>query len=294
MKRILFEGTATAMITQFRGKKVDLIALEKLLDRQIDGGVNAVVMLGTTGEPATMTQAEKDAVLTLAVKKLKGIIPIIVGAGSNSTEQAIRNVIHAEALGADGLLVVTPYYNKCTDKGLVAHYTAIAQATTLPIIVYNVPSRTGVNVRPEVFARLAAIANIVGIKEASGNMSQIAETIRLTRDVATVYSGDDALTIPTMALGGKGVISVASNPLPAYVSAMTGAWLQGDVTLARKMQLDILPLVNALFKEVNPIPVKKACELLKLCSGNPRLPLTPATRKTTLVLKHELAKFAEV
>lgn len=290
MKRTLFEGTATAMITPFKKTGIDFTALSKLLDKQIEGGVDAVVMLGTTGEPATMSQAEKDAVLTLAVKKLKGIIPIIAGAGSNSTEQAIQNAVRAEALGADGLLVVTPYYNKCTDRGLIAHYSAIAKATTLPIIVYNVPSRTGVNVRPEVFARLAEIDNIVGIKEASGNMSQIAETIRLTRDTASVYSGDDALTIPTMSLGGKGVISVASNPLPSYVSTMADAWLKGDASLAQKMQLDLLPLVNALFKEVNPIPVKKACELLNLCDGTPRLPLTPATRKTTLLLKRELAK----
>ena len=290
-KQHLFEGTATAMITPFSGRGIDFPALSKIIEYQINGGVNALLVLGTTGEPATMSQEEKDAVLAFTVNKVKGKIPIIVGAGSNSTGQTIINCQNAERLGADGLLVVTPYYNKCTDKGLIAHYTAIAESTSLPIIVYNVPSRTGVNMRPQVFDRLADIDNIVGIKEASGNMSQIAETIRLTRDRAAVYSGDDALTIPIMSLGGKGIISVASNVIPSFVTKMTTEYLNGDSTLAAQMQLDLLPLINALFAEVNPIPVKKACEIIGLCKGDIRLPLTVATRRTAADLKHTLKQF---
>ncbi|MBQ9276159.1 MAG: 4-hydroxy-tetrahydrodipicolinate synthase [Clostridia bacterium] len=290
-KTIIFEGTATALITPFANGKVDFSALAKLLDFQYENGVNAVVILGTTGEPATMTQEEKDAVVRLAVKKLKGKIPIIVGAGANSTQTATLNVKRAERLGADGVLVVTPYYNKCTQTGLVKHYVEIAKATNLPIICYNVPSRTGVNLLPETFAKLAEIDNIVAIKEASGNIAQIAKLARLVENRAVIYSGDDGITVPIMSLGGKGVISVASNVVPRYVSDMTTAYLDGDHEKAREMQLDMLPLVDALFAEVNPIPVKKACELVGISRGEVRLPLTKASKKTTNTLKKELAKF---
>ncbi len=290
-KKVLFEGTATALITPFAKKGIDFKALEKLLDFQYANGVNAVVVLGTTGEPATLTAEEKEAIITLAVRKLKGKIPVIVGVGANNTEQAIKNAREAERLGADGLLVVTPYYNKCTQDGLVKHYTAIASNTNLPTICYNVPSRTGVNMLPETFAKLAEIDNIVGIKEASGNMAQIAKVANLIKNKATLYSGDDGITIPIMSVGGKGVISVASNVVPAHVVSMTTAFLNGDYMLARDKQLEMLPLVDALFAEVNPIPVKKACELLGLANGQLRLPLTTATKKTTEKLKKELAKY---
>ncbi len=290
-KNILFEGTATALITPFTRGKVDYSALSKLLDFQLDNGVNAVVVLGTTGEPATMTQEEKDAVVRLAVKKLGGKIPVIVGAGANSTQSAVENVRHAERLGADGVLVVTPYYNKCTQAGLVRHYTAVAKATKLQVICYNVPSRTGVNLLPETFAKLADIDNIIGIKEASGNIAQISKLARLVKDKAVIYSGDDGITVPVMSLGGKGVISVASNVIPRYVSTMTAAYLEGKFDKARDMQLDMLPLVDALFAEVNPIPVKKACELVGIATGEVRLPLTKASKKTTARLKNELKRF---
>ena len=289
----LFEGTATALVTPFTKSGVDFRALDRILDFQMQGGVNALVLLGTTGEPATMTQAEKDAVLTFAVQKLKGKIPLIVGAGSNSTAQAVENCKHAEELGADGLLVVTPYYNKCTQTGLVKHYETVANATKLPIIVYNVPSRTGVNVLPTTFLQLSEIDNVVGIKEASGNMAQIAKVASLVKGKAAIYSGDDGITVPILSLGGKGVISVASNVIPSFVSTMTRMWFDGETEIARDMQLALTPLVDALFEEVNPIPVKKACKLLGLCSHVVRPPLTTAKRTTSNHLKHALAKFVK-
>ena len=289
----LFEGTATALVTPFTKSGVDFRALDRILDFQMQGGVDALVLLGTTGEPATMTQAEKDAVLTFAVNKLKGKIPLIVGAGSNSTAQAVENCKHAEELGADGLLVVTPYYNKCTQGGLLKHYEAVANATKLPIIVYNVPSRTGVNVLPTTFLQLSEIDNVVGIKEASGNMALIAKVASLVKGKAAIYSGDDGITVPILSLGGKGVISVASNVVPSFVATMTKMWFDGETEIARDMQLALTPLVDALFEEVNPIPVKKACELLGLCSHVVRPPLTTAKRTTSNHLKHELAKFVK-
>ena len=289
----LFEGTATALVTPFTKSGVDFRALDRILDFQMQGGVDALVLLGTTGEPATMTQAEKDAVLTFAVQKLKGKIPLIVGAGSNSTAQAVENCKHAEELGADGLLVVTPYYNKCTQTGLVKHYETVANATKLPIIVYNVPSRTGVNVLPTTFLQLSEIDNVIGIKEASGNMAQIAKVASLVKGKAAIYSGDDGITVPVLSLGGKGVISVASNVVPSFVATMTKMWFDGETEIARDMQLALTPLVDALFEEVNPIPVKKACELLGLCSHGVRPPLTTAKRTCANHLKHELAKFVK-
>ena len=293
MMKSLFEGTATALVTPFTKSGVDFRALDRILDFQMQGGVDALVLLGTTGEPATMTQAEKDAVLTFAVQKLKGKIPLIVGAGSNSTAQAVENCKHAEELGADGLLVVTPYYNKCTQTGLVKHYETVANATKLPIIVYNVPSRTGVNVLPTTFLQLSEIDNVIGIKEASGNMAQIAKVASLVKGKAAIYSGDDGITVPVLSLGGKGVISVASNVVPSFVATMTKMWFDGETEIARDMQLALTPLVDALFEEVNPIPVKKACELLGLCSHGVRPPLTTAKRTCANHLKHELAKFVK-
>lgn len=288
----MFKGTATALITPFSDTGVDFEALDKLLDSQVDGGVNALVILGTTGEPATMTKEEKVAVVKFVVSKLKGKLPIIVGAGANSTADAIDNAKLYTSLGADGLLVVTPYYNKCTQNGLVAHYTAVAEATHLPIICYNVPGRTGVNMLPATFAKLVdQVDNIVAIKEASGNMEQIEECIRLTAGKADVISGDDGLTVPVMLMGGTGVISVASNLAPAYVSTMTSHALNGNVKVAAAMQLKMLPFVKALFSEVNPIPAKKGAELLGLCNGKLRLPLTEMTEDNAKVLESLLKEF---
>ena len=281
---MIFKGSATALITPFTENGVDLAAYEKLLDFQISNGTDALVVLGTTGEPATMTAKEKEEVMRLAVKTAKGKIPVIIGTGANSTATAVENSVMAEKIGADAVLVVTPYYNKATQDGLVAHYSEIAKHISLDIIAYNVPGRTGVNLLPKTFARLAEIKNVAAIKEASGNMEQIEEVIRLTEGKADVYSGDDSLTVPTLAMGGLGVISVASNVIPKYVSDMCKAFFDGDIKSAAKMQRDMLPFVKALFMEVNPIPVKKMAETLGICQKYIRLPLTEMTEENTKVL----------
>lgn len=288
---MIFKGTATALITPFTESGVDFESLNKLLDQQVAGGVDALVILGTTGEPATMSLEEKKSVIEFTVKKLKGKLPIIVGTGANSTKAAIEMSVLAEKMGADALLVVTPYYNKATQKGLVAHYTAIADAVNLPIICYNVPGRTGVNLLPATFAEIAEHKNIAAIKEASGNMEQIEEAIRLSRGKADVYSGDDGITVPVMAMGGIGVISVVSNVAPKFTSEMTSAMLADDLAKAAEMQLKMLPFVKALFSEVNPIPVKKAAELKGLCNGILRLPLTEMSAENTEKLARLLPEF---
>ena len=287
----MLKGTSTALITPFTNDKIDFDDLEKLLEYQLDGGVNSLVVLGTTGEPCTMSREEKISVVRFVVDFVKGRLPIIVGAGANSTYETIENAKLFTDLGADGFLMVTPYYNKCTQAGLVAHFTKVAEKISLPIILYNVPSRTGVNMSPETFSTLADIDNIVAVKEASGNMEQIEECLRLSKGKAEVISGDDSLTVPIMAMGGSGVISVASNILPRFVSHMTASVLNGDIINAVNMQLKLLPLVKALFSEVNPIPVKKASELLGLSSGEIRLPLTKMTEKNAVVLEQILRDF---
>ncbi len=288
---MIFKGTATALITPFTRDGVDFESLDRILDDQLAGGVDAVVVLGTTGEPATMTMAEKRAVIEFAVKKLKGKLPVIVGTGANSTAAAVEMSVTAESLGADALLLVTPYYNKATQKGLIAHFTAVADAVHTPIICYNVPGRTGVNMLPATFAELAEHPNIAAIKEASGNMEQIEEAIRLAGDKAVVYSGDDGITVPVMAMGGMGVISVVSNAAPRFTSEMTSAFLSGDLKKAAKMQLEMLPFVRAMFSEVNPIPVKKAMQLRGLCNGILRLPLTEMTAENAAKLEKLMPAF---
>lgn len=288
---MIFKGTATALITPFTSDGVDFDSFDRILDDQLSGGVDAVVVLGTTGEPATMTAAEKKAVIEFAVKKLKGKLPVIVGTGANSTSAATEMSVLAESLGADALLLVTPYYNKATQQGLIAHFRTVADAVHTPIICYNVPGRTGVNMLPATFAELAEHPNIAAVKEASGNMEQIEEVIRLTEGKAVVYSGDDGITVPVMAMGGMGVISVVSNAAPRFTAEMTSAFLSGDLKKAAKMQLDMLPLVRALFSEVNPIPVKKAMQLRGLCNGSLRLPLTEMTAANAAKLAEILPAF---
>lgn len=285
---MIFKGVATALITPFNKDGVDYEKLNTLLDDQVKNGIDAILILGTTGEPATMSLEEKKSVISFTVKKLKGKLPIIVGAGSNSTASAIEMSKLAQEMGADALLIVTPYYNKCTQDGLVAHYTAIADAVDLPIIAYNVPGRTGVNILPATFAKIAEHKNIVAIKEASGNMEQIEECIRLTLGKADVYSGDDGITIPIMAMGGKGIISVASNVIPGFVSEMCDSFFEGNINKAASMQLKMLPFVKSLFCEVNPIPVKRAAEELGFADGTIRLPLTRMTDKNAEVLLSQL------
>ncbi|MGI6701398.1 MAG: 4-hydroxy-tetrahydrodipicolinate synthase [Christensenellales bacterium] len=287
----MFRGVGTALITPFTEEGIDFQALDKLITYQLEGGVDALIVLGTTGEPATMGEDERRAVIEFAIEKVNKKIPVIIGTGCNCTATAIKNSVNAEKLGADGLLVVTPYYNKATQGGLVAHYNAIADAVSIPIIVYNVPGRTGVNMLPKTFSEIAEHKNIAAMKEASGNIEQITEMCALTKGKAEVLSGDDAIILPVMAVGGKGVISVASNVLPAYVKSLTDAFFDGDLSKAAELQYRMNPLVKALFSEVNPIPVKKAAEILGLSSARMRLPLTEMTEDNAKTLEKLLKEF---
>ncbi|MEG1612818.1 MAG: 4-hydroxy-tetrahydrodipicolinate synthase [Clostridia bacterium] len=281
----IFKGCATALVTPFTADGVDYEAYGRLIDFQIANDIDALVVAGTTGEPSTMTKDEKLEVIRFAIKRINRRVPVIVGTGGNNTSEVILHSQAVEKLGADALLIVTPYYNKCTQRGLIAHYTAIAESVSAPIICYNVPGRTGVNILPQTFAEIAKLKNIVAIKEASGNMEQISETIRLSDGLADVISGDDGITVPIMSVGGSGVISVASNVAPKFMHDMTVAYLNGETTKAGKMQLQILPLVKALFSEVNPIPVKYGVSLLGFGSNILRLPLMPITDENAAILK---------
>lgn len=273
----IFKGCATALVTPFSDSGVDYDSLGRLIDFQIENDVGALVILGTTGEAATMSEDEKIDVVKFSVKAADGRVPVIVGSGSNDTKSAVRLSRLFSSLGADALLVVTPFYNKCTQSGLVAHYSEIATSVDKPVIVYNVPARTGVNVLPETFRKLAKIKNVVAIKEAAGDLSQMSDTIMLSGD-ADVFSGDDNLTVPAMCMGASGVISVAANLFPKFVSAMTKAALLGNYDKAAKMQLKINPLIHGLFSEVNPIPIKYALNKFGLCKNILRLPLTTMSK----------------
>lgn len=269
-----FKGTATAMITPFNKDGVNFAAFGKMIEYQIANGTDALVILGTTGEPSTMTEEEKIAVMKFSVEKIGGRAKVIFGSGSNNTAQAIKASKRAEALGADGLLCVTPYYNKCTQKGIVAYYTAICSAVKIPVIAYNVPPRTGVNILPATAEEIAKIPNLAGIKEACGNMEQICETMRRVRPYCDVYSGDDNLNLPILAIGGAGLISVASNIAPKQVKEVYTLMSERDLDGANALQDKLLPLIDACFTEVNPIPVKAGCDMLGLDAGVPRAPLT--------------------
>lgn len=270
----LFKGAATALITPLNNDKIDFDALERLLDMQLDAGINALIINGTTGEPTTMTHAERTAVAKFSIQKVNKRVPVIIGTGSNNTYTAIEYSQEAEALGADGVLVVTPYYNKATQNGLVTHFTTIADKINIPIILYNVPSRTGVNMLPETVAKLAGYKNISAIKEASGSVGQMMDIVRLCGDKLDLMSGDDALAYPCFAVGGKAIISVASNIVPEYMVKMAAEYFNGNSKKSLEMQLNILELIKTLFCEVNPIPVKTAAYLMGLCSDYMRLPMT--------------------
>ncbi|MBQ8371468.1 MAG: 4-hydroxy-tetrahydrodipicolinate synthase [Clostridia bacterium] len=274
MKKTIFEGAATAIITPLCESGIDFDRFGKLIDWQIERGIDAIVVVGTTGEASTLTDEEHKDAIRFCVERVAGRVHVIAGTGSNDTAYAIEMSRFAAEAGADAMLLVTPYYNKATQKGLIASFTAIADATDKPCILYNVPSRTGCNLLPATVAELAKHPNIVAIKEASGNISQIAELAALCGDDIDIYSGNDDQIVPIMSLGGKGVISVLSNLLPAETSLMCKRFRDGDVAGARKMQLDYLPLVNALFCEVNPIPVKAAMAAMGFCENTVRLPLT--------------------
>ena len=292
MKKILFEGCATAIATPFNESGVNYDEFGKLIDFQINQGIDALVVCGTTGESATMTDAERKETFSFAVKKVNHRVPVIIGTGSNCTASAIELTKYAESIGADGALIVTPYYNKCTQTGLIEHYKAIASSTSLPIIVYSVPSRTGVNILPKTCLELSKIPNIVAIKEASGNLSQVAEISALCGDDLTIYSGNDDQILPVLSVGGKGVISVLSNVAPNKTSKMVHDFLNGNFEDAKKAQLEAIGLINALFCEVNPIPVKAALNLMGYDFGKPRLPLTPLSDANMIVLENEMKKYS--
>ena len=288
MKKILFKGAGTAIVTPFDEHGVNLEEFKKLIEFQISEGIDAIIVCGTTGESSTMTKEEKVATIECAVKTAGGRVPIIAGTGGNNTVQAIEMSQTAENLGVDGLLIVTPYYNKTTQKGLVAHYNAIAESVNLPIILYNVPSRTGVNILPETCLELSKTNNIVAIKEASGDLSQIAKTATLCRDSLYIYSGNDDQILPILSLGGIGVISVLSNVKPNLTHNMVQHFFDGKINEAINMQLNSIPLINALFAEVNPIPVKAALNIIGYNVGNPRLPLIPASENVVSQLEKTL------
>ena len=273
-KKTIFRGAATALITPLTPAGVDYEALGKLIDWQIEQGIDALVIAGTTGEGATLTYDEHQEVIRYSVERAAGRVPIIAGSGSNDTSRAITLSRFSCDAGADALLVVTPYYNKATQKGLIAMYNTIADAVDKPIILYNVPSRTGVGIEPSTYLALAEHPNIVGIKEANGNISKIVETARLVGDKLDIYSGNDDQVVPVLSMGGSGVISVLSNVMPAQTHEMCERFFKGDLAGAAKLQMDYLPLINALFSEVNPIPVKAAMAAMGWCENYLRMPLT--------------------
>ena len=288
MKKILFKGCGTAISTPFDENGVNLKEFERLIEDQIQNKVDAIIVCGTTGESSTMTTEEKKLTIECAVKVSNGRVPIIAGTGGNNTKQVIENSKLAESLGVDGLLIVTPYYNKCTQAGLIEHYKIIANSVSLPIILYSVQSRTGVNIEPKTCLELSKIENIVAIKEASGNLSQVAEIAHLCKNNLHIYSGNDDQVLPVLSLGGLGVISVLSNVKPEYTHNMVQNFFDGNIEMATKMQLDSLPLIKALFSEVNPIPVKAALNMQGYDFGIPRLPLTPMSEGKMEILKKEL------
>ena len=283
-KDSIFQGVATALITPMNEQGVDYPAFRKLIDWQIQEGIDALVICGTTGECSTLTDEEHREVLKVAMEVAAGRVPMIAGTGSNDTAYAIELTKYAKELGYDGALLVSPYYNKTTQNGLVAMFTAIADACDIPVILYNVPSRTGVNIEPATYAKLADHPNVYGIKEANGNISKIVETAALVGDKLDIYSGNDDQIVPVMACGGKGVISVLSNVLPKETVQLCKKFFDGDVAGAMQMQKEYLALTNALFCEVNPIPVKAAMAAMGFCEDYLRLPLVPMEAKNRELL----------
>jgi 4-hydroxy-tetrahydrodipicolinate synthase len=271
----MFSGTFTALVTPFRNGEVDVEALEDMVEFQIEHGVSGLVPCGTTGETPAMSEEEDRVVVETVVRVAAGRVPVVAGTGSNSTDMAIKYTKMAQEVGADGSLQVAPYYNKPTQEGLYRHFAAIAESTELPLILYNIPGRTSVTISAETMARLAEVPNIVGVKDSTLSMNMISDVISLCGEEFDVLSGDDPMTLPLIALGGVGVISVASNVAPGAVSDMVKALLEGDFERGRELHYELLPLFRALFVETNPIPVKTAASLLGLCSDEMRLPLIP-------------------
>lgn len=291
MKNTIFTGMATAIVTPMHTDgSIDYEALGRFVEFQIDSGINALVVMGTTGENATIEPEDQKKVIAYTVEKVAGRVPVIAGTGTNNTEHVLHNTRNACQVGADAILVVTPYYNKATQNGLVTHFTAVADESTLPVILYNVPGRTGCNLLPKTVAKLSEHPNIAAIKEATGSLAQMIEIMHLCGDKIDVYSGEDGLTVPMMAMGAKGTISVLSNVAPRQSVAMTDACLRGDYAAAAKMQCDLLPLINALFSEVNPIPAKAATAAMGFGADALRLPLTSMEEQNRAVLFAEMRK----
>jgi 4-hydroxy-tetrahydrodipicolinate synthase len=285
-----FAGTHTALVTPFRDGKVDEPALRRLIREQIAAGVDGIVPCGSTGESATMNHTEHETVIAISVEEAAGKVKVIAGTGSNNTAEAVSLTTYAKRAGADAALLISPYYNKPTQAGHVAHYRAIADAAGLPLFVYNIPGRTGVNILPETIAEMAEHPMIVGVKEASGSLDQVSRIIQLTAGRFTVLSGDDSLTLPMMAVGGHGVIAVISNLVPQRTAALVRAARDGDFARARTLHYELLPLIQALFTETNPIPVKAAMAMLGKCTAELRMPLTPLTDGNRRKLEAELRR----
>lgn len=291
MKDIIFKGCGTAICTPFdENGKINFEVFEKFIEFQIANKADSIIVCGTTGEASTMSEEEKKAVINFVVEKVDKRIPVIAGTGSNNTLEAVNMTKYAENVGADGALIVTPYYNKTTPKGLVKHYERIAQNTNLPIVIYNVPSRTGVNIQPETCLELSKIKNIVAIKEASGNLSQVAKIASLCGDDLAIYSGNDDQIVPVLSVGGIGVISVLSNIKPEYVHNMVDEYEKGNVQKAADMQIKGLNLINLLFSEVNPIPIKSALNISGFDFGEPRLPLIKMSDENLIKLKNAIGE----
>ena len=292
MKDIIFKGCATAIVTPFNeNDNINFDEFKRLLNFQIDNKVDGIVVCGTTGEASTLSKEEKEELIKYCVKAVNKRVPVIAGVGSNNTKAVIENENYAEKVGVDGLLVVTPYYNKTTQKGLVEHYKIIAENTSLPIILYNVPGRTGLDISQDTYFELSKIKNIVATKEASGDISKVLKISKLCKDNLNIYSGNDDQIVPILSLGGIGVISVLSNIMPKYTSEMIKKYMNGDVEEASSMQIEVATLIEYLFKEVNPIPIKKALNILGVNCGKPRLPLLQCSQELSEKLKLEINKY---
>ncbi len=291
MKKVIFKGCGTAISTPFTEDGINFEEFGKLIDYQVDNHCDALIVCGTTGESSTMSKQEKMDTIKYAVDRVNKKIPVIAGTGGNNTKEVIEMSKYAESVGVDGLLVVTPYYNKTTQLGLIEHYKTIAKNTSLPIIIYSVPSRTGLNVEPSTCLELSKIENIVAIKEASGNLSQVAKISALCGENLKIYSGNDDQILPVLSLGGIGVISVLSNIAPKFTHDMIQNYFDNNLKEATKMQLECLDLVDALFKEVNPIPIKEALNMLGYNYGVPRLPLVKMTESGKQILEKSLKDF---
>lgn len=283
----IFRGSGVAIVTPFQNGSVDFTAFTRLIELQIANRTDAIICAATTGESSTLTTDERLSVIQFVVERVNGRVPVIASTGGNNTEEVISNSKSAEAIGVDGLLVVTPYYNKTTQAGLVRHYFAVADAVETPIIVYNVPSRTGLNVLPQTMAELCTHENIVGTKEASGNIEQIVNIAALCPQ-CDIYSGNDDHVLPVLSIGGKGVISTIANIVPGEMHALCDAFFKGDIQLARQLQLQLIPIWKAAFCEVNPIPLKAMMGLMQLCEPDVRLPLVPPSAASMRLIEETL------